>query len=140
MKASIFYRIASVLLVLFAIGHTLGFTKADPEWGVGPLVVSMQSTHFDAQGFKRSYWDFYVGFGLFVSAFLLFSAVFAWQLAGVRPDHFASVRTIAWGFVLCFVAVAALSWKFFFAAPIIFSVVIALCLIGAAWLQGGGDE
>jgi hypothetical protein len=50
MKASLLYRIASVLLLLFAIGHTLGFRQTNPEWGVGPLIDSMRSIHFDAQG------------------------------------------------------------------------------------------
>ncbi len=82
MKVSLLYRIASVLLVLFAVGHTLGFPETPPEWGVGAIVNSMQTVHFDAQGFDRTYYDFYVGFGLFVSVFLLFAAVLAWHLAG----------------------------------------------------------
>ena len=135
MKVSVLYRIASVLLLLFAIGHTLGFTKTDSKWGVDTLLGSMRSIHFDVQGFDRSYWDFYVGFGLFVSVFLLFSAVLAWQLGGVPQQNLASMRGIAWSFAVCFVLVAFLSGRFFFAVPIIFSVAIALCLIGAAWLS-----
>jgi hypothetical protein len=135
MRISVLYRIASVLLLFFAIGHTLGFTKTDPKWGVDTLLGSMRSIHFDAQGFSRTYWDFYVGFGLFVSVFLLFSAVLAWQLAGVPRQSLASMRGITSTFAVCFVAVAFLSSKFFFAVPIIFSMAIALCLIGAAWLS-----
>jgi hypothetical protein len=33
MKASAFYRIASVLLLLFAAGHTFGFRQNNPGWG-----------------------------------------------------------------------------------------------------------
>ena len=57
------YRIASVLLLLFAIGHTLGFRMIDPKLGVGPLIASLQTHHFQIQGFNRTFWDFYVGFG-----------------------------------------------------------------------------
>jgi len=32
-KASLFYRIAAVLLLLFAVGHTLGFRQSDPTMG-----------------------------------------------------------------------------------------------------------
>ncbi len=135
MRVSVLYRIASILLLLFAIGHTLGFTKTDPKWGVDALVGSMRSIHFDAQGFSRSYWDFFVGFGLFVSMFLLFSAVLAWQLGGLPQESLASMRGIAWAFAVCFLVVASLSWRFFFPAPVIFSVAIALCLISAAWLS-----
>ena len=78
MKASRFYRIAAVLLLLFDAGHTSGFPWSDPTWGVD--LGSMRSTHFYIMGFSRTYWDFYVGFGLFVSVFLLLAVVLAWQL------------------------------------------------------------
>ena len=71
MKPSILYRIASVLLVLFALGHTLGFRQLQPEWNADSVVASMRAVHFEAQGFNRTYWDFYSGFGLFVSVFFI---------------------------------------------------------------------
>jgi hypothetical protein len=49
MKASLFYRIAAVLLLFFAVGHTLGFRQSDPDWGVDTLLGSMRSIHFDVQ-------------------------------------------------------------------------------------------
>jgi hypothetical protein len=61
MNASIFYRVAAVLLPLFAIGHTVGFQQADPQWGIDALRHSMRSTQFDVQAFKRTYWDFFAG-------------------------------------------------------------------------------
>jgi len=61
MKASAFYRIATILLLLFDIGHTLGFRQADPKWGVDALLTSMRSIHFDVQGFSRTYWDSLLG-------------------------------------------------------------------------------
>ena len=47
MKASLFYQIAAVLLLLFAAGHTFGFSQSDPTWGVDALVGSMRSIHFE---------------------------------------------------------------------------------------------
>ena len=135
MKASWFYRIAAVLLVLFAIGHTLGFRQVNPEWGVNSLIESMRSIHFDAQGFTRTYWDFFSAFGLFFSVFLLFAAVLAWQLSGLPAEIFARVRGTAWALALCFAAVTALSVKYAFTTPIVFSTVITICLIAAAWLS-----
>jgi hypothetical protein len=38
MKASLFYRIASVLLLLFAAGHTFGFRQNNPEWGADAVL------------------------------------------------------------------------------------------------------
>lgn len=135
MKASLFYRIAAVLLVLFAAGHTFGFRQIDPNWGVDSLVGAMQSTHFVTQGFSRTYWDFYVGFGLFVTMFLLFAAVLAWQLGGLPADTLARMRGTAWALAVCFGVVSFLSWRYFFLAPIVFSIVITVCLIAAAWLS-----
>jgi hypothetical protein len=134
MKASAFYRIAAILLVLFALGHTLGFRQIDPRWGVDSLLQSMRTIRFDVQGFSRTYWDFYVGFGLFVTVFLLFAAVVAWQLGGVSAETLSATVVVKWGLVVCFVAVTILSWKYFFMVPAVFSVLITLCLFIAALL------
>ncbi len=132
MKAPILYRIASVLLLLFAVGHTLGFQQVDPKWGIDAVVGSMGSVHFEAQGFNRTYWDFYVGFGLFVSVFLVLSAFLAWQLAGLRAEALALVQSLRWALAICFLVVTLLSWRYFFFVPVVFSATISLCLIVAA--------
>jgi hypothetical protein len=135
MKASMFYRIAAVLLLLFAAGHTIGFRQNNPEWGAGAVLGLMRSVHFNAQGFTRTYWDFFSAFGLFFSVFLLFAAVLAWLLGGLPAETLARVRSIAWALAVCFVAVTALSWKYAFTTPIVFSTLITVCLIAAAWLS-----
>ena len=134
MKASTLYRIAAVLILLFAVGHTIAFLQSDPEWKVDSLLASMKSIHFNIQGFNRNYWDFFVGFGLFVTIFLLFAAVLAWQLGGVAAETLARLRPVAWVFALCFATITILSWRYFFAIPLVFSFLITLCLSLAAWL------
>ena len=135
MSSSVLYRISSILLVLFAAGHTLGFRKTDPRWGVDTALATLRAIHFDAQGFDRTYWDFYVGFGLFVSVLLVFAAIVAWQLGGMSAETLASMQFVAWGLSLCFGAVTFLSWNYFFVIPGVFSSVITLCLLVAAWLS-----
>ena len=135
MKASLLYRIASVLLLLFAAGHTFGFRQNNPEWGADAVLGLMRSVHFDAQGFTRTYWDFFSAFGLFFSVFLLFAAVLAWQLAGLPAEIFARMRRTAWALAICFAAVTALSLRYAFTTPIVFSTMITMCLIAAAWLS-----
>ena len=135
MKASAFYRIAAILLLLFDIGHTLGFRQSDPRWGVDALLASMRSTHFDVQGFSRTYWDLFVGAGFFVSVFLLFAAVLAWQLGGLSAETLGLMRPTVWALALCFVAVTILSWGYFFILPIVFLTLITVCLLAAAWLS-----
>ena len=135
MKASLLYRIAAVLLLLFAAGHTLGFRQADPRWGVDVLLASMQSIHFDVLGFNRSYWDFFVAAGYSVGIFYLFAAILAWQLGSLPAAVLALMRVTAWAFALCFAAITVVSWKFLFIVPIVFSSTITLCLTAAAWLS-----
>lgn len=133
MKAALLYRIASVLLLLFAAGHTFGFRQNNPEWGAEAVIGLMRSVHFDAQGFSRTYWDFFSAFGLFFSVFLIFAAVLAWLLGGLPAEILARVRSIAWALAICFLAVTVLSFRYAFTTPIVFSVLITACLTGAAW-------
>ena len=135
MKASLFYRIAAVLLLLFAAGHTLGFRQSDPTWGVDTLLGSMRSIRFDVQGFTRTYWDFFVAAGFSVGVFYLFAAVLAWQLGSFPADTLAVMRTTVWAFAVCFAAITVVSWTHLFIIPIVFSTLITLCLTAAAWLS-----
>jgi hypothetical protein len=135
MKAPIFFRIAAVLLLLFAIGHTLGFRQSDPAWGVDTLIASMRSIHFEVQGFSRTYWDLFLAAGFSVGVFYLFSAILAWQLGRLPAETLEQMRGSAWAFACCFAAITIVSWKYLFIIPIIFGVMITLCLIVAAWLS-----
>ena len=135
MRASILYRIASVLLALFAVGHTLAFREADPKWGADSVLRAMQSVHFNVQGFDRTYWDFFVGFGLFASVFLVFAAVLAWQLGGLSPVTLSSMRATTWALALCFLGITILTWRYIFVVPLVFSVVITVVLFAAAWVS-----
>jgi hypothetical protein len=135
MKASVFYRIAAVLLLLFAAGHTLGFRQSDPAWGVDALLGSMRSIQFDVQGFKRTYWDLFMAGGYCVGVFYLFAAILAWQLGGLPAATLALMRGTRWAFALCFAAITVVSWRYLFILPIVFSILITVCLTAAAWFS-----
>src|SRR5262245_4450215 len=135
MKSSTLYRIAAVLLVLFAFGHTLGFTQTTGMAGADTVVELMKKVQFPVQGFQRSYWSFYVGFGLFVTIFLLFSAGLSWALAGTPREVRLQIPAATWGLAICFLCVAILSWVYFFAVPGIFATLITVCL-GIAAARG----
>jgi hypothetical protein len=135
MKARIFYRLASILLLLFAAGHTFGFRQNNPEWGADAVLTIMRSVHFNAQGFTRTYWDFFSAFGLFFSVFLVFAAVLAWILAGLPIETLTRMQGIAWALVICFIVVTALCWRYAFTTPLVFSAIITICLILASWLS-----
>ena len=139
MKASVFYRVAAVILLLFAAGHTFGFRQSDPTWGVDALLGAMRSIHFNVQGFNRTYWDLFVAAGFSAGVFFLFSAILAWQLGGLPAETLARMRGITWSFALCFAAITVVSWRYLFIVPIAFSIVITGCLTAAAWLSGHSE-
>src|SRR5262245_28144811 len=135
MKASVLYRVAAVLLLLFAASHTLGFSQSDPAWVIDALLSSMRSIHFDMLGFDRTYWDFFLAAGFSVGVLYLFAAVLAWQLGGLPAATLALMRGTTWAFALCFAAITVVSWRYLFIIPIAFSILITLCLTAAAWLS-----
>ena len=128
------------MLLLFAVGHTLGFRNVDPSWGIDSMIQSMKTVHFQANGSERTYWDFFVGFGLFVSVLMVLAAAFAWELGGLPAETLARMRISTWGFAVCFAFVAYLSWRYFFLVPMVFSGVILVCLALAAWKAGLGPR
>jgi hypothetical protein len=135
MKASTLYRIAAVLLLFFALAHTLSFHQSDPTWGVDALLSSMRSIHFDVLGFNRTYWDFFLAAGFSVGVLYLFAAMLAWQLGGLPVATLAHMRGTAWAFALSFAAITAVSWRYLFLIPIAFSIAITVCLTVAAWMS-----
>jgi len=130
---SLLYRIASVLLVLLGLGHQLGFRRVDPRWGVDSTIGALKATQFQVQGMTRTYWDFFSGFGFFVTVLLFFAAILAFQLGGLPREALRSLRVVTWTFALAFVAITLLTWRYFFVAPLVFSGLVALCLLMAAW-------
>jgi hypothetical protein len=131
MKTSLLLRIASVLTLLFAIGHTMGGLDSWSPQGETAVLNEMKSFHFDIFGVSRTYWDFYIGFGLFNSVGLLLQAVVLWQLAGIAKQDASRIRPLLGSFITASLAFAILAWKFIFAIPVAFSVAIAVCLIVA---------
>ncbi len=135
MKATLLYRIASVVFLLFAAGHTLGFLKFRPPTPEGAAVrEAMEKVHFRVGRSEFSYGGFYNGFGLTITAYLLFSSFLAWHLGGLAARNPSAIGTLGWAFFAVGVASFALSWIYFFAAPAVLSALVAACLGWAAWL------
>jgi hypothetical protein len=134
MKATLLFRIAAVLLLLFATGHTIGFLSFTPPTPEGVAVRdAMSNVHFQVRNNTLSYGGFYRGFGLFVTAYLLFSAFLAWQLGSLAVKYPQAVRPLGW--MLCTVQIVSLilSAIYFSGAPVISSALVSACLGWAAW-------
>ena len=124
------YRIAAYLLVVFFLGHTGGGMLAQQSLGAeaDTVFASMKAVHFHFNGADSTWYGFWFGFGIMVSVFVLFSAVLAWQLDKIRPEHWPSFAVIAWTFVASQLATAILSWKYFFLGPALLGLAVAVLL------------
>jgi len=130
MKPATFLRIASVLTLIHSILHTIGGVFGKPTPGPAELAVAaMKANHFILMGKPRTYWDFYVGFGLGITIFLTTEAIVFWLLASLVPATGARLRPIIGVFALGYLAFAVNSFRFFFLLPVIAELLIVLCLV-----------
>lgn len=128
MKASTLYRIAAVLLVLFAAGHTVGFLSFKPPTAEAMAVRdAMMDVHFQVKNADLSYGGFYRGFGFFVTAYLLFSAFLAWQLTKYP------VSSTGWALFAVQIASLALGWIYFTATQAVLAGLVAACVGFGTW-------
>ena len=135
MTATLLYRIASVVLVLFAVGHTVGFLKFAPTTPEGRGVWDgMKNVSFPVGSATATYEQFYTGFGLFATAYLLFAAYLAWCLGSLARTTPSAIVPLAWGFFALHVLSIVLSWRYFLLPPIVLSALAALATGWAAWL------
>jgi hypothetical protein len=135
MKATLLYRIAAVVFVLFAVGHTYGFLSLRPPTAEGRAVLeSMNTVQFDVGGRHYTYGGFYRGFGLSATVSLLFSAFLAWHLGGLARTAPSAIGALGWAFFAVQLTGVVFSLKYFGPAPAVFSALVAIDLGWAAWL------
>lgn len=134
MSAKLTYRIAAAVFVLFAVGHTFGFLSFKPPTAEAAAVrLAMDRAQFLG---AHSYGSFYVGFGLYISAYMLFSAVLAWGLGNLAGKAPQAVGLVAWSFFGLQLIGVALAATYIGAPPTVFSVLTAICLAWGAWRSG----
>ncbi|HSY47603.1 MAG TPA: hypothetical protein VLC46_02205 [Thermoanaerobaculia bacterium] len=134
MNATLLYRIAAVLFVLFAAGHTFGFLKFKPPTSEGIAVRdAMKNVHFHVGSRDYSYGGFHTGFGLSITVYLLFFALLAWHLGNLAAASAHAVGMVGWALFAVQVFGLALSCVYFPPVSAILSGVIAVCLGLAAW-------
>jgi hypothetical protein len=129
MRAALFLRIASVLTLVHAALHTIGGVFGEPAPGAQQATVAvMKANEFAVMGVMRSYWDFQMGLGLVVSVFLTVEAVVFWQLGSLAKMDAVRLRPVLATFLAGYLCAAAVSYRYFFAAPVITEILIAACL------------
>ena len=133
-STALFLRVAAVLSLLHCIGHTIGGVfSVDAPSGTkeGAVVAAMKSNQFAVMGATRSYWDFFIGYGLTISVFALVQAVVLWQLAGLAKTDPRQMRPIIAAFLFANLGFAILAWRYFFIPPFVGSVLTTIVLVAA---------
>ena len=133
MKPTLWLRLAAIILVLFAAGHTAGFLSFRPHTAEGLAVWdAMQRVHFAEGGSTFSYGGFYIGFGLFITLFDLYLAWMAFYLGTHWSTMPRQAATLAWSQVALHTAGAALAVRYFSIEPATLSIVLIVCFALAA--------
>jgi hypothetical protein len=131
MKPALFLRIASVSVIVQSVLHTIGGVFGKPGPGAASAAVAaMKANHFPVTGLDRTYWDFFIGFGLVITVFLVVEGVVFWLLGSLAAKG-VEVRPILAAFFVGYMSLAALAYVFFFAGPLICDAVVA-ALLGIA--------
>ena len=131
MKHFTLYRIAAYLTLFFFAGHTAGGMIQQKSLGPASDAVfdAMKATHFQFNGSDCTWYGFWFGFGLTVSAFLVLVAVTTLVLDRVTPQAWLQVQAIAWTVIAAMAFNGIMAFRYFFAGPTVFSVIIVALLI-----------
>ena len=132
MKPTVLYRIASVLLIFLAAGHTIAILEP-PSPESETVWNTMNSVHFQVGRGEYSYGGFYRGLGLFVTIYLLFAAYLALVSGRHGSAESSGYRLSGLGILCPSVCQHRLERSLFFPAPIVLSTLVALCVGLAAW-------
>jgi len=130
MKPAIFLRIVSVLMLIQAVLHTIGGVFGTPPPGAGAAAAAaMKANQFLLEGHTRSYWDFFLGFGLAITISITMEAIVIWQLASLAKENAAKARPMVITFTLGYLLLGINAWRFFFSGPVICEAIIVTLLI-----------
>ena len=134
MKPKLFLRIAAVVAIVEATLHTIGGVFGKPMPGPATTAVTaMKENQFLLTGLTRSYWDFYIGFGLAITVFLAIEGVVFWMLGSLAEKDGVDVRPILMAFVVGYAAMTVLAYRYFFFGPTVCDALVGLCLAIAAY-------
>jgi hypothetical protein len=131
MTTTLFLRIASVISLIFTLGHTLGGLRKWSPMGDNEVLRAMTAVRFDAMGANRSYLDFYMGFGWSITVAMVMQTVLLWQIASLARTNPASVRPMIAVIALATVAGGIIAWRFIFPVPALFSSALVIALAAA---------
>lgn len=128
---TLFLRIASVISLVFTLGHTAGGLQKWSPMGDNEVLRTMTAVRFDAMGASRTYFDFFMGFGWSISIAMVLQTVLLWQMAALARTNAASVRPMIGVFAVATAASSVIAWFFIFPIPALFSAALLIALTSA---------
>jgi hypothetical protein len=131
MSTTLWLRIASVILLLFTVGHSLGGLQRWSPMGDNEVLRQMTAVRFDTMGASRTYLDFFMGFGWSISIVMLLQTVLLWQLSSLARTNATAVRPMIAAFVIATLATGVIAWRFLFPVPALFSAALVIALVVA---------
>ncbi|TGL95227.1 hypothetical protein EHQ76_16615 [Leptospira barantonii] len=131
MKAKLFIRIASVLMIVFVAGHSTGhFTRYNTvEPQALSTISAMQQTKIPMEGVNRSYDQFYTGMSLNLSIVLISLVVLLWFLSDLSESNPRAALKLLIPVFFCISCFAVTGFIYFFIAPAAISTLGALSLL-----------
>ena len=131
MTTTLFLRIASIISLIFTLGHTAGGLRKWSPMGDNDVLRAMTSVRFDTMGANRSYLDFFTGFGWSISVAMVMQTVLLWQMASLARTNPGSVRPMIAAIALATAASGVIAWRFIFPVPALFSLALLIPLAAA---------
>jgi hypothetical protein len=134
MKATTLYRIASVLLFLWAAGNTYGLLMFwHAEGSLNPVRFPMGHSGF-------SYAQVVLGYEVFCSLCVLFAAYLAWHLGTLARTMPRAIGAVGWILFAYSVAAVYMSWIWLSGFALLLTAAIAVCVGWATWLTTAHRE
>jgi hypothetical protein len=132
MKATVFYRIVSGLLVVVAAGNTFGLVRF---W---QAVGSVSPVRFPWGHSGFSWGQVVLGMEVFCSLCVLFGAYVAWHLGGLARRSPEAIGAMGWMLFAYQLLGIYISLIFLSGFVRVLAICIAICAGYAAWLSRGG--
>lgn len=128
MKPKLLLRIASVLILSNAVGHSIGhFTRRQTTDPVKEQVLRQMEEHkFMFGGANRSLYEFYTGNSLCLSIALFLLTVLLWIISSeVTRAPKTCIRLLV-PMLCCFIAFTLASIIYFFLGPVLMEGIVSL--------------
>jgi hypothetical protein len=119
-------------MLLFALCHTIGFLLYSPSQPEARHVLElMHSVPLEKPGEVLTFYGFYQGFGLLISAYQVFLAAVAFSISRMLRMGTGVPESLGWSFALVQFITLTLSWLDFSGPPIVMSAVLSIVATGA---------